>query len=68
VPRLIGFAMCLVVGLVLAFVVLASVSVLATHYKPIDVTMLFGSAAVFAIACDAVRARRRPRVPRATLR
>ncbi|MEP6862328.1 MAG: hypothetical protein ABJE66_17010 [Deltaproteobacteria bacterium] len=67
-PRLIGFAMCLVVGLVLAFVVLASVSVLATHDKPIDVTVLVGSAALFAIACDAVRARRHPRVPRASLR
>ena len=60
--------MCLVVGLVLAFVVLASISVLATHYKPIDITALVGSAALFAIACDAVRARRRARVPRATLR
>jgi hypothetical protein len=68
VPRLIGFAMCFVVGLVLAFMVLASIAVLATHYKPIDVTLLLGVAALFAIGCDAMRARRHPRLPRATLR
>jgi hypothetical protein len=67
VARLLGFAMCFVVGLVLAFMILASVSMLATHYKPIDVTMLLGVAALFAIGCDAVRTHRRPRVPRASI-
>jgi hypothetical protein len=69
VPRLIGLAMCLVVGALVAFVVIASHAVLTSPRDgAIDGRMVIGGALGFAIICDAVRARRRPRVPRASLR
>jgi uncharacterized membrane protein len=68
--RLIGFAICFVVGVLVSFVVVASHAVLSLSVRDseIDVRVVFGSALGFAIICDAVRARRRPRVPRASLR
>ena len=68
-PRLIGFAICLVVGALVAFMALASHVVLTSPRDgSIDGRMVVGAALGFAVVCDAVRARRRPRVPRASLR
>ena len=70
--RLLGFAICFVVGALLSFVALAVYMLLA---HPFDVTddsvedarRIFAGGAIFAIACDVVRTHvaRSPRIPRA---
>jgi hypothetical protein len=62
---LLGFAICLVVGALVAFIVVASHAVLTSPRDgAIDGRLVICGALGFAILCDVVRARRRPRVPR----
>ena len=73
--RLIGFAICLVVGALLSFVVLAARAVWALPHEITDdsrgdARWIAIGAVGFAVVCDLVRARlaRSPRIPRASAR
>jgi uncharacterized heparinase superfamily protein len=72
--RLLGFALCFVVGTVLSFIAMAAYMVLALPHdlRADDAVIARGILAggfAFAIACDVVRAyfARSSRIPRATL-